>query len=59
MYGTKFAGNGLSPWIRGAPPNYIREAVNKRFIPVDTGSTSSVIDEFMISAVYPRGYGEH
>ena len=30
-----------------------------RFIPVDTGNTSTIANSELVTAVHPRGYGEH
>ena len=51
--------NGLSPWIRGAQVNFIKQPGGMRFIPVDTGSTAESILANFLTSVYPRGYGEH
>ena len=65
-YGEHFASNagltsvdGLSPWIRGTPPNDTDFPFRRRFIPVDTGNTGAFFCVANGCAVYPRGYGEH
>jgi len=50
---------GSSPWLRGTPNSTPISAVTERFIPVATGNTCTETNALLISAVHPRGYGEH
>ena len=50
---------GSSPWIRGTLGLDTMNQISNRFIPVDTGNTARAAILMIISAVHPRGYGEH
>ena len=50
---------GSSPWARGTLHAQYETYLPFRFIPVGTGNTSSLTMKLIMSAVHPRGHGEH
>ena len=50
---------GSSPWVRGTHQFFSGYICMFRFIPVGTGNTLYLCEEYTRNAVHPRGYGEH
>ena len=50
---------GSSPWARGTLLSSNPALKHHRFIPVGTGNTALSNPVFALSAVHPRGHGEH
>ena len=51
--------HGSSPWARGTRLNAAKRVGDIRFIPVGTGNTQPAIKIWRVTAVHPRGHGEH
>ena len=51
--------DGSSPWARGTLIIVSFYRLLKRFIPVGTGNTFTLLTEFEPNTVHPRGHGEH
>ena len=58
MFGILIA-SGSSPWARGTHHFRMECILIYRFIPVGTGNTLQVNYLTIVSAVHPRGHGEH
>ena len=54
-----FSEDGLSPQVRGTPPQNCLQVVQVRFIPAGAGNTGGVDDSLVTGTVYPRRCGEH